>query len=88
MILVDANLLIYAAAPRLPQHDAARAWLDARLNGDARVGLPWPSLVAFLRLVTDPRVFQPASGVSEAWRQVEEWLEQSSRPCSIAKAAR
>ena len=76
MILVDANLLVYAAAPQLPQHPAARAWLDARLNGDARVGLPWASLLAFLRLVTDPRVFQPASGMAEGWRQMEEWLEQ------------
>lgn len=78
MILVDANLLVYAAAPQLPQHPAARAWLDARLNGDARVGLPWASLLAFLRLVTDPRVFQPAAGMAEAWRQMEEWLEQPS----------
>ena len=76
MILVDANLLVYAAAPLLPQHPAARAWLDDRLNGEARVGLPWASLLAFLRLVTDPRVFQPASGMAEAWRQMEEWLEQ------------
>ena len=76
MILVDANLLVYAAAPQLPQHPAARAWLDDRLNGEARVGLPWASLLAFLRLVTDPRVFQQASGMAEAWRQMEEWLEQ------------
>ncbi len=76
MILVDANLLVYAAAPQLPQHPAARAWLDARLNGEARVGLPWASLLAFLRLVTDPRVFEPAAGMAEAWRQMEEWLEQ------------
>jgi hypothetical protein len=76
VILIDANLLVYAAAPQLPQHPAARAWLDARLNGEARVGLPWASLLAFLRLVTDPRVFQPASGMAAAWRQMEEWLEQ------------
>ena len=29
MILVDADLLVYAATPQLPQHAAARAWLDA-----------------------------------------------------------
>ena len=33
MILVDANLLVYACAPMLPLHERARAWLDARLNG-------------------------------------------------------
>jgi hypothetical protein len=45
------------------------------LNGTVRVGLPWPSLLAFLRLVTNSRVFErPASGRA-AWHQVEEWLD-------------
>jgi predicted nucleic acid-binding protein len=40
VILVDANLLVYAHVTSLPQHDQAHAWLDLRLNGVARVGLP------------------------------------------------
>jgi predicted nucleic acid-binding protein len=40
------------------QHGRAKAWLDDRLNGTAPVGLPWPSLLAFLRLVTNPRAFE------------------------------
>ncbi len=75
MILVDANLLIYAFARDLPQHAAARSWLDERLNASDRVGLPWESLVAFVRLVTNPRVFERPVAVDVAWRQVEEWLE-------------
>ena len=58
MILVDANLLIYAHVQSFPQHARARAWLDSRLNGSAQVGLPWPSLLGFLRLVTNRRVFE------------------------------
>ena len=54
MILVDANLLMYAANGAAPEHDRARSWLDDRLNGSARVGLPWPSLLAFVRLATNP----------------------------------
>lgn len=50
MILVDANLLIYAYAAELPQHAAAHAWLDQQLNTLPRVGLSWPSLLAFVRL--------------------------------------
>ena len=34
----------------------ARAWLDSQFNGASRVGLPWHSLLAFLRIVTNPRV--------------------------------
>lgn len=41
----------------------------------ARVGLPWPSLLGFLRIVTNPRVYEPAAGLKEAWRQINEWLE-------------
>lgn len=74
MILIDANLLVYARVRSLPQHDAARAWLDAQLNGTVRVGLPWPSLLAFVRLVANPRVFARPESIRTAWRQVEQWL--------------
>jgi uncharacterized protein len=74
MILVDANLLVYAHVTSLPEHDHAHAWLDLRLNGVARVGLPWPSLLSFVRLVSNPRIFERAQPVRDAWRQVEDWL--------------
>lgn len=74
MLLIDANLLIYAHVREMPDHSAARAWLDRQLNEQARVGLPWPSLLAFVRLVSNPRVFDRALPLSEAWRQVEAWL--------------
>lgn len=74
MILVDANLLIYASAPENAQHRRAKTWLDERLNGPARVGLPWPSLLAFMRIVANPRLFETAS-LSHARSQVQAWLE-------------
>jgi hypothetical protein len=74
MILVDANILVYAHISSLPQHEGAREWLDARLSETAAVGLPWPSLLGFARLVSNPRVFERPITVAEAWRQVESWL--------------
>lgn len=74
MILVDANLLLYAKISDYPQHQAAHDWLDDKLNGSARVGLPWPSLLAFLRITTNPRLFERPLSVSAAWEQVEQWL--------------
>ena len=74
MILVDANLLVYAANHAAPECEQARTWLDTRLNGTARVGMPWPSLLAFVRLVSNPVVVRHAVTPGEAWRQVEEWL--------------
>jgi len=78
VILVDANLLIYAYVPELPQHEAARAWLEEQLSTAPRVGLPWPSLLAFVRLVTNPRVFERPASIAEAWARVEEWLKLPS----------
>lgn len=75
MILVDANLLLYAANRSAPEHEVARSWLDARLSGAARVGLPWTSLVAFVRLASNPLVVQKPVPVATAWAQAAEWLE-------------
>jgi toxin-antitoxin system PIN domain toxin len=74
MILVDANLLIYASAPESTQHQAAKRWLDERLNGSSRVALPWPSLLAFMRIVSNPRLFEGAS-LPLARAQVQSWLD-------------
>jgi uncharacterized protein len=74
VILVDANILIYAHVSSFAQHPAARGWLDQQLNGSGPVGLPWPSIVAFLRLVTNPRIFEHPESIGDAWRQVHTWL--------------
>ena len=74
MILVDANLLLYAANRAASEHDDAREWLDGRLTGPSRVGFPWPSLLAFVRLATNPIVVRQPVTVATAWNQVREWL--------------
>lgn len=74
MILLDANLLIYAHESSFSQHEKARDWLDAQLNGFAPVGIPWVSVTAFLRVVTNPRVFKDPEPIEDAWRQVQAWL--------------
>jgi len=74
MILVDANLLVYAHVKNFDQHEAARMWLDSKLSGPGRVGIPWPSLLAFVRLVSNPRVFEKPEPISKAWNQVTSWI--------------
>jgi uncharacterized protein len=74
LILVDANVLLYAANHAAPEHEPALAWLDERLNGTVRVGLPWPSLLAFVRIATNPAIVRHPVKPGEAWRQVKEWL--------------
>lgn len=74
MILVDANILIYAGVATLPKHRAAREWLDGELSGSSRVGLPWASVLAYLRVTTNPRAFSPPVPTKEAWRILSAWL--------------
>jgi len=74
MILVDANVLLYAANRAAPEHDQTRQWLDAQLSGPGRVGLPWPTLLAFVRLATNPLVVRQPASMPQAWQQVQEWL--------------
>jgi hypothetical protein len=58
MILVDANLLLYAYHPRAEQHEQSRAWLEKALSGPELVRFAWVTLWAFLRIGTNPRVFE------------------------------
>jgi hypothetical protein len=73
-MLVDANILLFAVNSAAPQHERAAAWLEDALNGSRRVGLPWESLTAFVRLVTNPRVVARPLSPVDAWSFVEEWL--------------
>ncbi|WP_326548659.1 TA system VapC family ribonuclease toxin [Mycolicibacterium sp. ND9-15] len=73
-MIVDANLLLYAVDEGSAHNATAAAWLQEVLEGDSRVGLPWQTLGAFVRIATHPRVVEnPLSG-SNAWRYVTEWL--------------
>jgi toxin-antitoxin system PIN domain toxin len=73
-MLLDANLLLYAVDENAPQNKAAAAWLTEQLNGPRRVGLPWQSLAAFLRISTHPRAFPNPLAPTTAWEQVANWL--------------
>ena len=76
MILVDANLLLYAYDPRAAEHEASRAWLEAALSGSQLVGLAWLTVWAFLRIATNLRVFENPMSMAEAERAVASWLAQ------------
>ena len=78
MILLDANLLIYAHVASFVEHDYAREWLDDQINGQTQVGMPWASLLAFLRIVTNPRIFERPLDTASAWNQVAAWLRCAS----------
>ena len=75
MILVDANVLIYAYHPRDERHAACRRWLETTFSGLTPVGVPWLSIWAFLRIGTNPRAFEQPLGIREARDIVSSWLD-------------
>jgi hypothetical protein len=78
MILVDANLLLYAYHPESEEHPRAAAWLESVLNGADPVGLAWMTIWAFVRIITNPRVFARPLKASQAVAIVDDWLAQPS----------
>ena len=74
MILIDANILIYASSTTFIQHSAAKDWLNRQLSGTVRAGFPWASTLAFLRVMTSPRILQYPLSMFDAWGQVTTWL--------------
>jgi toxin-antitoxin system PIN domain toxin len=76
MILIDANLLLYASDAASVHHEAARHWLETTLSEPEPVGLSWVALLAFLRVGTNPRLRKDAPTVEEAEAIVAGWLER------------
>jgi hypothetical protein len=76
VIVLDANLLLYAYDSTSPLHEKARAWIEDRLSGGEPVGLPWPTVLAFLRIITNPRLPGQRLTLEEAARLVDQWLQQ------------
>jgi hypothetical protein len=74
VILVDTNLLLYASFKHFEQHERARNWIDQQFASTTRVGLPWHSLLGFVRLGSQRRAFPYALTVAEAWAEVRSWL--------------
>ena len=77
MILVDANLVLYAEDSLSEHHEAARTWWDTQLSGSDAVGLCWPVLSAFIRIATNARLHQRPLTLKEAIERVQSWLNQS-----------
>ncbi|MBT9437790.1 MAG: PIN domain-containing protein [Desulfobacterales bacterium] len=79
MILVDANILLYAEDALQSRHQQARVWWDGQLSGTGVVCLCWTVLSAFIRIGTNPRVFEHPLSLEQALARVQSWLDQ---PCT------
>ncbi len=73
-MLLDANILIYAVDTSSPHHPPAAEFLTEILNGNRRVGIPWQTIGAFLRIATHPRVSRRPLSPDKAWSYTVRWL--------------
>ena len=80
MILVDANILLYAEDSINPHNQKARDWWDSKLSGTGTVCLCWTVMSAFIRIGTNPRVFEYPLSIEQALDRVQSWIDQ---PCTI-----
>jgi toxin-antitoxin system PIN domain toxin len=76
VIIPDVNLLVYAYDSRSPAHHKAVLWWQECLSGTETIGLPLVVLFGFVRVVTNPRIFQEPYRIQEAGAHVREWLAQ------------
>jgi toxin-antitoxin system PIN domain toxin len=75
MILIDANILLYAYDSSSQDHRRARRWLENILSEPQPVRLGWVTILAFLRISTNRKIFENPFSISEATSIVTKWLE-------------
>ncbi len=64
-------MLVYAHREELPGHGAYRDWLTAAVNGEAAYGMSELVLAGFVRVVTNPRVFDGPTPLETALAATE-----------------
>ena len=77
MLLPDVNVLIYAhREDGHPEHARFADWLSALATGPEPFALSVLALVGVVRIVTNPRIFKPASTLDEALDFVTELVQR------------
>lgn len=79
LYLPDANILIYAKMAGMPEHKAALKWLNAALSDkNTTLLVSETTILAFLRITTNKKVFSPPLSVGDARKFVKALLSDSS----------
>ena len=67
---VDVNILLYASDRSSDRHEAARQFLESCATRPDVLCLTWPTLMAYLRIATHPRIFAAPLSPEEALNNV------------------
>jgi predicted nucleic acid-binding protein len=67
MQVPDVDVLIYAHRQDAPEHDRYAAWLTALVEAPEPFAVAEIVLAGFLRIVTNPKIFRPATPMETPW---------------------
>lgn len=86
MIVVDTNVLIYAADADSPFHKPCRDWIERQRARPDAWYTTWPIVYEFLRVTTHPRVMRQPWSAGEAWAFVSALFASASFSVLVAGA--
>lgn len=75
MLIVDVNILIYVTQEDAIEHQRVLDWWTEAVDGPEPIGLPWTSLVGFLRVSTNKKIYPRPLTIQEATERVASWIE-------------
>jgi uncharacterized protein len=75
MKLPDSNVLLSACNAASSEHGEALRWLDTALSASEPLGFAHTTLLAFLRISTNPRIFPRPLDLPAAFGRLEDWLQ-------------
>ena len=78
MIAVDTNILVYAHRRDSHWHEPASRLLQGLAQGKSTWAIAWHCLHEFISVVTNKRIYQPASTLDEALHQIDLWVQSPS----------
>ena len=83
MRMPDVNILVYAHREETPSHRQYADWLRSLATGPEPFALSELVLHGFVRVVTNPRLFDPPSTIQQAFRFLDALLGRPT--CSVLR---
>ncbi|MDQ3664925.1 MAG: PIN domain-containing protein [Actinomycetota bacterium] len=84
MLVIDTNVLVYAADDAAREQSACRRILEESHRGRTPWYVTWGIVYEFLSVVTHPRVLRQPREISEAWSFVTALLASPSNGVLVA----
>jgi len=88
VLIPDINILVYAYNSDAAVHQAAREWWEKALAQQRPVGMPWVTVLGFIRIMTHRGILDNPMHVNDAVRRApgHGWIIRAYKCCIQANA--